>query len=136
MSVTASQQRTFDDHFAGRHDSLMQMLLRVSGIQPFIVQLLLEKVRTPWLDIFHPSHAMLQLPEFIGDDDATMDGGEGNRPDETPANETPRLLLSQLRWLDFVEDSTALTSKLLECLQVRTRSYFTLCIVQTNADVV
>lgn len=51
------------------------------------------------------------MPEFIGDDEEARSGG-------LAADSTPRLLLSQLRWLDFVQDSEALTTKLLECLQV------------------
>ena len=43
--ATLSQAAAVDEPFAGRHDSLMQLLLRIACVQPGIVKLLLEKVR-------------------------------------------------------------------------------------------
>lgn len=43
--ATLSQTAAVDEPFAGRHDSLMQLLLRIACVQPGIVKLLLEKVR-------------------------------------------------------------------------------------------
>jgi len=44
--ATASQAAAVDRPFAGRRDSLMQLLLRVATLQPLIVNLVLEKVRS------------------------------------------------------------------------------------------
>ena len=60
----------------------------------------------------------LQLPEFF-----ESDGSEEARValHNVPALSTsiPRLILRQLRWLDFVMDCPALVRLLLQCLQVQ-----------------
>jgi Fanconi anaemia protein FancD2 nuclease len=48
----------------------------------------------------------------------TNSGGGGGASSRDLSQDLPRLLLSQMRWLDHIADAHALTEKLLECLPV------------------
>ena len=69
----------------------------------------------------------LQLPEYFDGDDAQ--GGAPLASAPCVADNVPRLLLRQLRWLDFVLDGAALVQQLMECLQVQHRTDSLFCFV-------
>ncbi|KAJ1873852.1 hypothetical protein LPJ55_001986 [Coemansia sp. RSA 990] len=71
-------------------ESLVRLMLGVDALQTRLISTLLEK-----------------FPEYIGD--------EGN-DEEAGATKISAKLLRQLRWLDYVIDSSGLTEKLLETL--------------------
>jgi len=95
--------------------SLLRALLRVDVLQPTLVAALLQK-----------------LPELaLEEEDEEEEGGGkpgGEAPStasaaattEDPRLEIPRLILSQIRWLDRIVDPTALTEASLEVLSVLT----------------
>ena len=72
-------------------ESLFRVLLQVQYLQADIVGLLL-----------------LKIPEHAEDEN---DGAE------TFSENLPRLLISQLRWLPFVQDGSNLVTQLLECMK-------------------
>ncbi|KAJ1810321.1 Fanconi anemia group D2 protein, partial [Coemansia sp. RSA 2599] len=71
-------------------ESLIRLMLGVDSLQPRLIRTLLEK-----------------FPEFIGDEGAKEHLGE---------TKTSIKILRQLRWLDYIVDSSELTEKLLETL--------------------
>ncbi|CAM9414920.1 unnamed protein product, partial [Chrysoparadoxa australica] len=88
--AAASSRSNMDDY------SLIRTLLQVASIQPVLITMLLEK-----------------LPELAQEmDEPEYTSGGGSPMD------LPRTLLQQLRWIDHLVDSGALTAKLLECLTV------------------
>eukprot|EP00899_Mesostigma_viride_P005633 jgi/Mesvir1/15070/Mv14717-RA.1 len=70
-------------------DSVVRVMLGVPCIQSQVINILLEK-----------------LPELLADEDSR----------NLQATSLPQLIISQLRWLEFVEEPAALTSKLLDML--------------------
>lgn len=74
--------------------SLIKTLLRVAELQPTLLAALLEK-----------------LPTYDYDSNSNSNNDDLN-------SDIPRLILSQIRWLDNITDPSSLTETVLECLQV------------------
>lgn len=90
--------------------SLIRTLLRVSFLQPTLLATLLQKL---------PS-----LDENSENEDGVCDGGNGgcgNESTRSMVNDLPRLILSQIRWLDSIVDPGPLCETVLECLHVCSR---------------
>ncbi|KAJ1951556.1 hypothetical protein EC988_004013, partial [Linderina pennispora] len=92
-SVTAASDGTAVQRHGGsaQSESLVQLLLGIDALQSQLITTLLDK-----------------FPEFIGDDDGNTDNASDTKVSVR--------LLRQLRWLDYVIDSAALTAKLIETL--------------------
>ena len=98
-------------------DSLVRLLLRAEShdLQPLVLEVLVDHVMT------------LAVQIDTGDGGDGGDDGDGSSAAATGqasrslagrADEVPRRVLGQLRWLDYLEDSDALVDKLLQCLQI------------------
>ncbi|KAJ1927073.1 hypothetical protein FBU59_007254, partial [Linderina macrospora] len=92
-SVAATDDNTTAHRYGGsvQNESLVQLLLGIDAFQSQLITTLLDK-----------------LPEFIGDEDDNQDDASDTRVSVK--------LLRQLRWLDYVIDSSALSAKLVETL--------------------
>ena len=99
------------------NDSLVRLLLRAEShdLQPLVLEVLVDHVMT------------LAVQIDTGDGGGGGDGDGGSSASATGqasrslagrADEVPRRMLGQLRWLDYLEDSDALVDKLLQCLQI------------------
>ena len=62
-----------------------------------------------------------QLPEYFEGEDPALAGVSSLASAPSVMESVPRLVLRQLRWLDYVVDCRALVGQLLQCLQVRSR---------------
>jgi hypothetical protein len=84
--------------FAGtlNHESLVKVLLKVDCVQARVARLLLER-----------------LPSLS----AEMEQNSTSRSDKR-VEDLPRLVMHQLRWMDHLVDSSALTESILECMEV------------------
>ncbi|KAJ1720135.1 Fanconi anemia group D2 protein [Coemansia erecta] len=89
------QQQATSVSFAQQPESLVRLLLGVDALQPALIRTLLDK-----------------FPEFIGDQSAAT--GPGSLA--TAETKVSVKILRQLRWLDYIVDSSGLCEKLLETL--------------------
>ncbi len=88
------------------NDSLIKLLLKIPVLQPKILRNLLEK-----------------LPEFSCGDSMEVDNDKHSvSQDDLNLKLIPKLILHQLRWMDFFVEGGNLSQELLSCLDVCDRA--------------
>jgi len=86
------------------NSSLMKILLHIDALQPTLLMSLFQK-----------------LPELVSsqDDDEQQSMNASELLDKQTVNEElPRLILSHIRWLDYIVEPSSLANTALECLSV------------------
>jgi Fanconi anemia group D2 protein len=83
-------------------DSVIKLMLKIPALQPKLLQILLEK-----------------LPEFsMGHNMEAENDKHSVSQDAVNLKLVPKLILHQLRWMDFFVESGNLSQELLNCLDV------------------